>query len=573
MQKTCEQCGQNFEILEEDKKFYERLAVQVDGKKFEMPMPNLCFSCRHQKRLSFRNEMSLYHRKCDKTGKQIISMYSSDCPCVIYDQEVWWGDEWNPMDYGRDFDFSKPFFEQFAELQKVVPRMSLNNIDPENSEYCNLALGNKNCYLVYTADYNENSAYLRFAVKDYHCFDCDYTDNSTECYEGMELDGCTRCFYTYRAKNSSGLTFCYNMMSCHDCIGCANLVNKKNCIFNEQLSREEYENRKKEFAFYTYSGVLSFKKKYEEFLRKQVRKYLDIINCENCLGDHLRDCKNAYLCYDSNKLEDCRYIISCIGPKDCYDWDFYGGMGSQLCHEMVSSAYDMVNCHFCANSWNGNSDMYYSELCLGNQNLFGCIGLRHKKYCILNKQYSKDEYEKMVARIIEHMQKVPSSGPPEVGSHGLSTEWGEFFPLQLSPFSYNETIAQDYFPLTKEQAEAKGFRWYEDATEKMYKGPQYGISDDVKDAKDDILKAILLCSETGKFYKIIPQELEFLKRVGLPVPRISPNQRRKNRMAMRNPLTLIDRKCSKCGADIFSSYDGGRPEPVYCEKCYLEAVY
>ena len=165
----------------------------------------------------------------------------------------------------------------------------------------------------------------------------------------------------------------------------------------------------------------------------------------------------------------------------------------------------------------------------------------------------------MVAKIIEHMQKTG--------------EWGEFFPLEFSPFAYNETIAYDYFPLTKEEVEKRGWSWHNDETEKMYKGPLYDIPDDVKDAKEDILKAILSCSETGKYYKIIPQELEFLKQVGLPVPRISPNQRRKNRMAMRNPLTLHNRKCDKCGADIFSSYDEGRVEPVYCEKCYLEAVY
>src|SRR3989339_596320 len=233
MNKTCAQCKKQFEISDEDKAFYKKIAVKIGNETFEMPEPNMCFACRHQRRLAFRNEMSLYNRKCDKTGKQIISMYSQDKPYKVYDQEVWWGDDWNPLEYGRDFDFSKSFFEQFAELQKEVPRMSLNNINAENSEYCNLAMGNKDSYLVYTADYNDKCAYLRFGVKNYQCFDCYYTDNSNECYEGVELDQCTRCFYTYKAKNCSGLISCYNIMSCHDCIGCANLVNKKNCIFNQ----------------------------------------------------------------------------------------------------------------------------------------------------------------------------------------------------------------------------------------------------------------------------------------------------------------------------------------------------
>jgi len=559
MQKNCKQCGSQFEILNEDSEFYKKCAVKVDGQIFQMPEPNLCFACRHQKRLSFRNEMALYHRKCDKTGKQIISMYSPDKPYVVYDQEEWWGDNWDPFEYGRDFDFSRPFFEQFAELQKVVPRMSLNNINPENSEYCNLACDNKNCYLIFTADYNENCAYLRFGAKDFQCFDCDRADNSSECYESLEIDGCTRCFYAFKAKNCSELMMCYNMTSCHDCIGCANLVNKRNCIFNEQYSKQDYDSKKKELNLSTYSGVTALKKKYDEFLKKQIRKYVDIMNCENCLGDHLRDCKNSYLCYDSQNLEDCRYIVSCVGPKNCYDWDFYGGTGSIGCHEMVSSAYDMVNCHFCANSWNGNSDMYYSELCLGNQNLFGCIGMRHKKYCILNKQYSKEEYEKLVAKIITHMQKTG--------------EWGEFFPEAVSPFAYNETIAFEYFPLSKEEAHKKGLQWYEDESEKMYKGAKYDIPDDIKDVKDDICKAILTCEETKKPYKIIPQELLFLKKVGLPVPRFMPRERYLKRVSQRNPLGLFQRNCSKCEVEMYSSYSPERPEPVYCEKCYLEAVF
>jgi hypothetical protein len=55
----------------------------------------------------------------------------------------------------------------------------------------------------------------------------------------------------------------------------------------------------------------------------------------------------------------------------------------------------------------------------------------------LNRQYTKEEYELLVPKIIE---KMMSDG-----------EWGEFFPAILSPFGYNETVAQEYFPLTREE--------------------------------------------------------------------------------------------------------------------------
>lgn len=559
MEETCKQCGNQFEVLKEDMEFYRRISPKFGGQTFEMPAPSLCFSCRHQKRLAFRNEMALYHRKCDKTGKQMISMYRPESPYRIYDQEVWWGDSWDPLEYGRDFDFKRPFFEQFKELQMEVPRMSLNNIKAENSEYCNYAFSNKNSYLAFTADFNESSSYLRFSDRNFRCLDCDYTYDSTDCYDCLEVKKCNGCFYSYKAENCSGLIFCYNMMSCHDCICCANLNNKRYCIFNEQYSREEYLRRKDGMKICTHSGIKNLEKDFRDFLLKQPRKYNDVINCENCFGDHLRNCKNAIQCYNCMELEDCRYMINCYYAKDCYDWDFVGLQGSSLCHEMVSSALNMVNCHFCANCWEGDCEIFYCELCLHAKNLFGCIALRHKQYCILNKQYTKEQYEELVPKIISHMQKTG--------------EWGEFFPMTASPFAYNESAASEYFSLNKEDVLAKGWQWYEDEGEKMYKGPKYEIPDNIGDVGDDILRAVLTCGETGKPYKIIATELAFLKKIGLPAPRISPKQRYKNRAAMRNPFVLYERKCGKCGAKIFTSYAPERLEPVYCEECYLKEVF
>ncbi|MDA1060386.1 MAG: hypothetical protein O3B47_01185 [bacterium] len=559
MQKTCKQCGSGFQIPQEDMEFYKRIAVKVGDKKIEMPSPTLCFACRHQKRLAFRNEMFLYHRKCDHSGKQIISMYSPDKPYQIYDQHIWWSDDWDPFEYGQEFDFSRPFFEQYRELQLKVPRMSVNNINAENSDYCNLSLNDKNCYLVFTADDNEDCAYGRFFDRNYRSFDCDYTYDSIDCYECMDMAKCNGCSYSHKCVNSSGLFLCYNMIGCHDCIGSANLRNKQHYIFNESYTPEEYEKKKADMALSTHSGLENARKQYEESLEKQPRKYLEIVNCEDSLGDYLRDCKNAQYCYNGFGLEDCKYMINCWKAKDCYDWDFVGATGSELCHEMGSSAYNMVNCHFCNGCWENCSEIYYAELCLNSKNLFGCISLRHKQYCILNKQYSREEYEELLPRIIEHMKN--------------SGEWGEFFPIELSTFAYNETVAAEYFPLEKAESEKRGWGWIDDDTGKMYSGPNYEIPDDIKDVEDGICKEILICEETGKPYKIIPQELRFCKMKGLPVPKVSPRQRHKSRMTLRNPLHLWERKCDKCNADIRTTYEPKRPEPVYCEKCYREEVY
>ncbi len=100
-------------MTDKDREFYEKISPTFAGQKYIIPSPALCPEERQRRRLAFRNERKLYHRKCDKTGNQIISMYSPDKPYTVYDQKVWWGDDWSAMDYGLNFDFDKPFFGQF----------------------------------------------------------------------------------------------------------------------------------------------------------------------------------------------------------------------------------------------------------------------------------------------------------------------------------------------------------------------------------------------------------------------------------------------------------------------------
>ena len=245
----------------------------------------------------------------------------------------------------------------------------------------------------------------------------------------------------------------------------------------------------------------------------------------------------------------------------------------------------------------GSRDLNYCFWCFSSSNLFGCIGLRHKSYCILNKQYTKEEYERLVPKIIEHMNKIPyisrksqiqnskfqinsksqiqNSKPKEI-----IYRYGEFFPPELSPFSYNETVAQEYFPLTKEEAIKQGYSWY-DKPKSEYKPTikAKDLPDHIKDVKDSITKEIIECSNYKKgkckgsgVFRILPQELEFYRKMNLPLPRLCPDCRHYERIKQRNPLKLYKRKCAKCGKEILTTYSPDRPEIVYCEKCYLEEV-
>jgi len=212
--------------------------------------------------------------------------------------------------------------------------------------------------------------------------------------------------------------------------------------------------------------------------------------------------------------------------------------------------------------WPASSDIYYSDNLVACKNCFWCISLKNKSYCILNKQFSKEEYNTLVPKIIKHMQ--------------TTWEWWEFFPSSISPFWYNETVAQEYFPLSKQEAEEKWFNWsdYESPFPKVEKIiPADKLPENISDIPDDILNWAIECEITKKPFRIIAQELEFYRKHNLPIPKRHPDQRHLDRMKLRNPRKLFDRKCDKCEIDMKTTYSPDRPEIVYCEKCYDKEVY
>ena len=549
---ACTQCSSAFEVTSDDLAFYENISPVFNGKKELIPPPTLCPDCRQQRRLAFRNERCLYHRKCDLTGRQMITMYSPDKPYKIYDQESWWSDNWDPLESGRQYDSSKSFFTQFDELFHVAPRISLINMEHENAEYCNFSLKNKNSYLLFTSAECEDSFYVNRSWRSKNCVDCSSLEDGELCYEVINSDHCYNCRYLQNCANCSDCHLGYNLHGCKNCFACYGLTNASYCIGNKKLEKSEYERT----VTMLKQDLPSVRENFDQQKQSQPRKYMDCINADGCSGNAISNSKYAVSCFEVMNVEDCKYVCNATFMKDAYDVN--NDDHSELVYEAVGSETNSMHafndiCWF-------NREVLYSSLCFRCKNCFGCIGLKHKQCCVLNKQYSKEEYEKLVPTIIERMRK--------------DKEWGEFFPAGISPFGYNETMAEEHFPLSKEDVIARRWRWHQaDDPKDQYLGPPYEIPDVIADVPDDITKQILRCSVTGKPYKIIPQELKFYRSMGIPIPRKCPDQRHKERIALRNPRKLWDRQCAKCQKAIVTSYSPDRPEQVLCEGCYLKEVY
>ncbi len=128
-----------------------------------------------------------------------------------------------------------------------------------------------------------------------------------------------------------------------------------------------------------------------------------------------------------------------------------------------------------------------------------------------------------------------------------------------------------WYPLTKEEALSQGYKW-EDPDPREYLPQKYIVPADIKEVKDEIIDEILACRDCGKNYKIIEAELNFYRRQNLPIPLKCHDCRHKDRFKLRNPRHLYDRNCQKCGQEIKTTYDPDRPEPVCCEKCFVESL-
>jgi hypothetical protein len=175
-------------------------------------------------------------------------------------------------------------------------------------------------------------------------------------------------------------------------------------------------------------------------------------------------------------------------------------------------------------------------------------------------QYSEEEYKELRENLIRHMRETK--------------EYGEYFPMSLCAFAYNETFAPDLFPMTREEVLGKGWNWYEEEeSKKNYMGADVDLPEDIAATDDAVTKQILLCKETGKAYKIIPQELQFYRSMNVPAPALCPDERHRQRVAKRNPYKLWQRKCDKCHRDIETTNAPERVNIVYCQDCYLSTVY
>ena len=516
----------------------------------DLPLPTVAARERLRCMLSFRNSMHLHHTTCALTGEKILSSTSPRSGLVVYDIEAWSSDRWDAARYGRAYDFSRPFFEQFADLMRAVPFPSLGVIRStmENSDYTNDITGAKNCYLLFGATENESCLFSHWLWRNRDVVDSIHVFDSELCYECRDVRNCYHLLFADHCIGCSDSAFLSHCTQCSECYACVNLRQKRFCMHNEQLSEAQYRARRAAVDLGSFAVLQREQEEFARFAAPFPAPAVEGSSNENSSGNYLRHTKNCRRCFFVSEAQDCDWCIGVVNAKNCLVQASYGD-GSELVYHSTGVGDHAYNIRWSWECWMNVSDLEYCMYCTtGASSCFGCIGLKHRQYCILNREYSRSEYQAILPRIRAHMR--------------ANGEYGSFFPARLSPHTYNQSWADHFLPLSQQEALAAGFRWGVDEEKAESVSP---LPDHIRDAADAVVSRTFECTRTGKPYRLNRMELEFYRRVGLPLPRVAPLERLRQRARLLSISSLRENRCGRCDKSVTTVQAAST---IVCNDCF-----
>lgn len=503
VQKICRVTGKPFEVKEQEQELLARAGHLHHLIKEAFPLPDI-HPLEHLRMLfAMSSTTSLYQTKSAISGQSQISRFDPALPYKICTYDEFFSDAVDNTAFGRNYDFSRSFFEQWHELSQSVYLCPLNNNNAVNSPYANGAGNVKNCYLVSAAFNSEDCLYGTDISKCSSCVHCVKIQDSQECYMCADLQQCYGCFYAQHLRSSSECIASYDLVGCKNCIGCVGLRYQEYCIYNEQKTKEEYDAFLRDHP--VHSHYQTFLERMER-LRKETNHVLETnMNITNSTGEFLTNSVDSEQCFFSDNLQNCAYIVAGHDGKDSM-YSFFARA------ELVfgGTYADTRLSWFSFSTFGGEGHLYNLYLFQNCNYCFGCVALRGKSYCILNKQYTKEEYEALVPRIIAHMK---STG-----------EWGQPFPAKYSPHSYEDATSHKFLaPIPEEEARRRGY-FFADLPQVAGStaGNPIETLPTLVDAENvqKILATVYQCPQTGKSIRFTQAELAFYMRHRVAPPRV-----------------------------------------------------
>lgn len=282
------------------------------------------------------------------------------------------------------------FLSQYQRLVARIPRAPTYSANNENCPYTGHTYHSKNSYSCFDCAYCTDCLYCFDSARTTNCVDSDYAVDSELLYECVDFYKSYNCAYSQYCARLYDSSFCYDCHDSHDLFGCTHLKQKQYCIFNKQYTKEEYEKKVSELL------VRPVEENYRA-LAELIKRYpmgpTYVSHSQNCdFGNHVHYALDCYLCFDAARSEHCGYLYDSFYCKHCFDMTQCAHC--ELCYECQDSS-KLYNCQWV--DWSSNCfDSSYLTNCGDCHNCFGCVGVKHKKFCILNKQYTEEEYMRVM---------------------------------------------------------------------------------------------------------------------------------------------------------------------------------
>lgn len=418
-------------------------------------------------------------------------------------------------EFSTDYDISKNFFEQLVNFQRKSTLWNILHYSKnENSDFSDIVLSSKNCYLSNSIIIDWLNVLYSFQVKEnsHNIFNSTLVwNNSENIYFSSWIINSFKIFYSKFILNSNNIWFSWNLNWCNECILCNNLENKFYCIKNKQFDKETYLKEKKK--------ILESKKSFINIYLKLNIRWNN--NWENIINSYfVRESENVVswlMCYKIKNWRNIMFWWWKWDNENIYDSMSWWTIWNTDFYWVWSAWANSSNIYIC-NNITYSSNIYYSFHLENCSFCIWCIWLKNKSFCILNKQYSKEEWYELANKIFASMD----------------ANWilWDFFPWSLNPFYFNDTMAyliDDSF--TKEEVEAKWYMWRD--SEIKVDIPDWAEIVKTSDLVNfqwfdsnwnwhinpEIMKKVIQ-DDNWNIYKIVPMEYEFLMKHNLPLPEI-----------------------------------------------------
>ncbi len=543
--KCCQNCKKDFTLSEME----ISLALKIG-----LENSDLCSKCLLKQHLSFWLFGKFRKGKSDLSGENIITIFPENSRHPIYSLKEWYSDKWDAMDYGKDYNPNELFFDQLKNLQEKIPRPHQNGANNTNCDYCDDVWNSKDCYLARSMEECEDLLYSYRNLKVKNSIDMAICFTSEKCFSCVNCINSYKLFYSIDSKDCIDSYFLFDCRNCQNCFMCTNLRGKNYCIENVQYTKEEYNEKLESFNLGSYSEIQSLKQYFEEMLKNIAIHRLNFnIKASNSVGNNLLNVNN---CINCNTVSDSENSINCIRGTKINNSLNCGGCWYGELNGNSAGCSNSYNIKY--SNWSQSRYSEYLDLCIECEYCFGCVGLRKKKYCILNKQYKKDEYDKLKSEIMENMKK--------------SGEYGKFLPYAMSAGPFNFSTSYLYFPeTTKDEILNLGGYW-QDIDESYIEGlPTDQLLDSIDEVDESICKEALICPITGWRFNISENELAFYKQYNIPLPRKHFDVRIKDLIKYSTVLDTSSYNFFYCKKEIQAYYPKNWGyNNIACEECYKQ---